>query len=190
VRGLFWLLAAAVLDRMQLNEEQTLAVQHPQGEPSVLIAGAGSGKTRVITERVKWLLEQGVLPRRIVVITFTNRAANELKERLELGKVSIDKEPRASTIHSLALSGIRKNPKAFGLADKITPLDEWDQSQLMKKVIERWGAKRNQEVEIKPMTILEKIGFHRARGVGFRNEYTNTVHQKALIEHASTRKLS
>lgn len=190
MRGLFWLLAAAVLDRMQLNEEQTLAVQHPQGEPSVLIAGAGSGKTRVITERVKWLLEQGVLPRRIVVITFTNRAANELKERLELGKVSIDKEPRASTIHSLALSGIRKNPKAFGLADKITPLDEWDQSQLMKKVIERWGAKRNQEVEIKPMTILEKIGFHRARGVGFRNEYTNTVHQKALIEHAGYHALS
>src|SRR5271154_7268430 len=119
---------------MKLNEEQTLAVQHPQGTPAVLIAGAGSGKTRVLTERVRWLMEQGVLPRRICAITFTNKAAGELKDRLGIRiGTPPDREPRVSTIHSLALSGIRKNPQAFGLAAKVTPLDEYDQQQLMRK---------------------------------------------------------
>jgi DNA helicase-2/ATP-dependent DNA helicase PcrA len=173
---------------MKLNEEQTLAVEHPTGKPAVLIAGAGSGKTRVLTERVRWLMDQGVQPRRICAITFTNKAAGELKERLGMGNVSADKEPRVSTIHSLALNGIRKNPQAFGLSDRVTPLDEWDQSQLMKKVIERYLAKQGKEVnedtKINHYSVLEKIGFHRARGVGFRDEYTDAVHEKALSEHA------
>jgi DNA helicase-2/ATP-dependent DNA helicase PcrA len=173
---------------MKLNEEQTLAVEHPTGKPAVLIAGAGSGKTRVLTERVRWLMEQGVQPRRICAITFTNKAAGELKERLGMGNVSADKEPRVSTIHSLALNGIRKNPQAFGLSDRVTPLDEWDQSQLMKKVIERYFAKQGREMnednKINHYSVLEKVGFHRARGVGFRDEYTDAVHEKALSEHA------
>src|SRR5271154_568648 len=123
---------------MKLNEEQTLAVEHPAGAPACLIAGAGSGKTRVLTERVGWLMEQGVQPRRICAITFTNKAAGDWKARLGRANVPPDKEPRGSTIPSLALGGIRKNPPAFGLADKVTPLDEWDQSQMMKKIIERY----------------------------------------------------
>jgi len=171
-----------------LNEEQTLAVQHPEGSPAVLIAGAGSGKTRVLTERVRWLMEHGVTPRRICCITFTNKAAGELKERLGIGlDTPMDQEPRVSTIHSLALSGIRKNPKAFGLQEHVTPLDEYDQSQLMKKVIERYDAKHGRsEGRGNGFTysVLEKIGFHRARGVGFRDEYTEAVHRRAMEEHA------
>ena len=173
---------------MQLNEEQTAAVQHPVGKPAVLIAGAGSGKTRVLTERVRWLMEQGVQPRRICAITFTNKAAGELKDRLGLGlDTPMDKEPRVSTIHSLALSGIRKNPKAFGLQQHVTPLDEYDQSQLMKKVIERYDEKHgHSEPRGNGYTysVLEKIGFHRARGVGFRDDYTDAVHEKALEQHS------
>ena len=171
-----------------LNEEQKSAVEHPQGHPAVLIAGAGSGKTRVLTERVRWLMEQGVQPRRICAITFTNKAAGELKERLGIGiNTPMDKEPRVSTIHSLALNGIRKNPKAFGLNDKVTPLDEYDQAQLMKKVIERYDVKHGRTMERDRgfvYSVLEKIGFHRARGVGFRDDYTDAVHQRALEEHA------
>lgn len=175
---------------MKLNEEQTAAVEHPAGQPAVLIAGAGSGKTRVLTERVRWLMEQGVPPRRIVCITFTNKAAGELKERLGLDG-SFDKEPRVSTIHSLALGGIRKNPIAFGLADKVTPLDDYDQSQMMKKIIERYNVKRGREGESnKPYGVLEKIGFHRARGVGFRDEYTDAVHERALEQHAGYHAMS
>src|SRR5271168_2351038 len=172
---------------MKLNEEQTLAVEHPAGAPACLIAGAGSGKTRVLTERVRWLMAQGVQPRRICAITFTNKAAGELKDRLGMGNVPPDKEPRVSTIHSLALGGIRKNPPAFGLADKVTPLDEWDQSQMMKKIIERYLAKHNrdnEEAKINHYSVLEKIGFHRARGIGFRDEYTDAVHDKAMNEHS------
>src|SRR5271163_3526583 len=173
---------------MKLNEEQTLAVQHPQGTPAVLIAGAGSGKTRVLTERVRWLMEQGVLPRRICAITFTNKAAGELKDRLGIRiGTPPDREPRVSTIHSLALSGIRKNPQAFGLADKVTPLDEYDQQQLMRKVIERWDSKNNVNSERERgflYALLDKISFHRARGIGFRYEYTDTVHERAMEEHA------
>src|SRR5271157_615370 len=173
---------------MKLNEEQTAAVEHPVGAPAVLIAGAGSGKTRVLTERVRWLMEQGVVPRRICAITFTNKAAGELKERLGIGiDTPMDKEPRVSTIHSLALSGIRKNPKAFGLGEKVTPLDEYDQAQLMKKIVERSDANRDFPVEREKgfvYVLLEKIGFHRARGVGFRNEYTRAVHDRAMEQHA------
>jgi len=133
-------------------------------------------------------MEQGVAPRRICAITFTNKAAGELKDRLGLGiDTPMEKEPRVSTIHSLALSGIRKNPKAFGLQDHVTPLDEYDQSQLMKKVIERYDEKHG---HTEPRgngytySVLEKIGFHRARGVGFRDDYTDAVHDKALNEHS------
>jgi DNA helicase-2/ATP-dependent DNA helicase PcrA len=100
--------------------------------------------------------------------------------------------PRVSTIHSLALGGIRKNPQAFGLADKVTPLDDWDQSQLMRKVIERYDAKRGGQERERGFvySVLEKIGFHRARGVGFRDEYTHAVHEKAMEEHAGYHALS
>ena len=178
---------------MKLNEEQTLAVEHPAGGPACLIAGAGSGKTRVLTERVRWLMANGVQPRRICVITFTNKAAGELKERLGLGdNIVFDKEPRVSTIHSLALGGIRKNPQAFGLADKVTPLDDYDQSQLMRKVIERYDLKRGGQERERGFvySVLEKIGFHRARGVGFRDEYTDSVHDRAMEEHAGYHALS
>lgn len=178
---------------MKLNEEQTRAVEHPAGKPAVLIAGAGSGKTRVLTERVRWLMnDQGVPPRRICCITFTNKAAGELKERLGLAdNCPPEKEPRVSTIHSLALGGIRKNPTAFGLADKVTPLDDYDQMVMMKKIIERYDAKRGrEEPSVKPKLILKKIAFHRARGVGFREDYTDAVHEKALVEHSGYHAMS
>src|SRR5208283_4054231 len=125
-----------------------------------------------------------VPPRRICAITFTNKAADELKNRLGIGlDTPPEKEPRVSTIHSLALSGIRKSPTSFGLDHKVTPLDEWDQSQLMRKIIERYFAKKGREIDIKPYPVLDKIGFHRARGVGFRSEYTSAIHERALEEH-------
>ena len=121
---------------MQLNDEQMKAVTHPLGIPACLIAGAGSGKTRVMTERVGWLIKQGISPRRICAITFTNRAAKEILDRLNLDPTSHD-IPHVSTIHSLALSAIRKSPTGFGLKDKVTPLDDYDQVQMVKKIIER-----------------------------------------------------
>lgn len=165
---------------MKLNEEQTLAVEHPLDHPACLIAGAGSGKTRVLTERVRWLINKGIHPKRICAITFTNKAADELVTRLGIThETPLDKKPRVSTIHSLALGAIRKNPQAFGFAHKITPLDDYDQSQLMKRIIERMQLK-----DINHYSVLEKIQFHRARNVGFRVNYTDEVHELACQQHS------
>ena len=101
---------------VKLNEEQLAAVTHEPGSPAAVIAGAGSGKTRVLTERVIWLItERDVIPRTIIALTFTNKAAAELKGRVyeALGKDPEDKDfkgPRVGTIHSFALSAIRKDP--------------------------------------------------------------------------------
>lgn len=170
---------------MQLNEEQMAAVEHPIGVPACLIAGAGSGKTRVLTERVKWLIDQGIPPRRIVAITFTNKAAGELLERLDLDEASFD-IPKVSTIHSLALSAIRKSPTGFGLQEKVTPLDDYDQSQMIRRILDR--TVNVKEKGISPGSFVysfkDKVGFHRSRGLGFSEEYTDEIHEKALIEHA------
>lgn len=169
------------MSKVPLNEEQLLAVHHPVGEPAVLIAGAGSGKTKVLTERVRWLMDdQGVKPRRIVAITFTNKAAGELIHRLGITQnTPLEQLPRVSTIHSLALGGIRRDPRAFGLQDKVTPLDDYDQKQMMQKIIDR----KKLPVEVNVWKVLEKISYHRARGIGFCAEYTDAVHGQALKAH-------
>ena len=159
---------------MQLNEEQTLAVQHPLNEPACLIAGAGSGKTATMTARVKWLIDHDVKPRRMAVITFTNRAAGELISRIGVTDPHSPDSPRVSTIHSLALSAIRKNPLGFGLQPSVSPLDDYDQTQMVKKIIER-----EKITDTNPYAVLEKIAFHRARGVGFVVDYTEEIAEEA-----------
>lgn len=166
---------------MDLNAEQLLAVHHPLNEAACLIAGAGSGKTRVLTERIEYLMKEfRVPPKRILAVTFTNKSANELLERLGLDDDTIpyDQCPRVSTIHSLALSAIRKNPRGFGLKERVSPLDDYDQGQMMKKLCERY------KVETNPYFILEQISYHRARGVGFAVDYTPEIHAEALTTHA------
>src|SRR5208282_4939264 len=159
---------------MQLNEEQTLAVEHPLDEPACLIAGAGSGKTATMTARVKWLIDHDVKPRRMAVITFTNRAAGELISRIGVTDPHSPDSPRVSTIHSLALSAIRKNPLGFGLQPSVSPLDDYDQTQMVKKIIER-----EKITDTNPYAVLEKIAFHRARGVGFVVDYTEEIAEEA-----------
>jgi len=163
---------------VELNEEQTLAVQHPPGNPACLIAGAGSGKTRVLTERVRWLMAQGVSPRRICALTFTNKAAEELVNRLGISQhTPRDLTPRVTTIHALALSAIRVNPLGFGLQARVSPLDDYDQSQMMKKIVERTKSSED------PYRTLEMIGFHRARGCGFAKDYDEKIHELAQKMH-------
>lgn len=163
---------------MQLNEEQLLAVEHSIGSPAVLVAGAGSGKTRVLTERVRWLMKQGIAPRRICVLTFTNKAAGELVNRLGLGpEVPRDQVPRVSTIHSLALSAIRRNPQGFGLLSRVSPLDEGDAGSMIKKIIDRLELDENQ------WAMLEVISYHRARGLCFSSDYTDEIHKISEKAH-------
>jgi superfamily I DNA/RNA helicase len=169
---------------MTLNEEQLNAVAHPIGKPACLIAGAGSGKTATITERVRWLMEHQVPPRRICCITFTTKAASEIERRVcSVPEDDIDAEhPHISTIHSLALNAIRRDPEGFGFEGKVTPMDDYDQSQMVKKLIERMPPERGMEKNA--YHFLEKLEYHRARGVGFADDYTEGVHEEALEHHA------
>jgi DNA helicase II / ATP-dependent DNA helicase PcrA len=127
-------------------------------------------------------MEHEIPPQKIVAITFTNKAAGEMVRRLGLDSTTEMTIPRVSTIHSLALGAIRKNPKGFGLKEKVTPLDDYDQKQMVKKII----ARHNFEEDTTSLMfqLLDKISFHRARGVGFRKEYTDDVHEEAMKVHA------
>jgi DNA helicase II / ATP-dependent DNA helicase PcrA len=170
---------------MQLNEEQQAAVEHPIGSPAVLIAGAGSGKTATLTARINWLISQGVEPRRILAITFTNKASEEMVHRLAIDpQTPRELCPKVSTIHSLALAAIRRNPKGFGLQEKVSLLDDYDQSQMMKRIVERHSSTVN------PWGLLEHIDFHRARGVGFTPDYTKEVHEAAKKAYSGAHALT
>jgi DNA helicase-2/ATP-dependent DNA helicase PcrA len=173
------------MDISGLNDEQRLAVLHEIGSPSAIIAGAGSGKTKTLTTRIGYLIEdKQVAPRRVCALTFTNKAANEIRERL--GVEDGYHGPKIGTIHSLALSAIRKASKGFGLNDKVTPLDDYDQREMIKRLID--AAKLDEIVN--PWLLLEKMGYHRARGVGFVVDYTADVAARAAIAHAGYHRMT
>ena len=144
-----------------------------------------SHNTTVLTQRLAWLMDVKQLnPKKLLALTFTNKAARELVERLSIRDEH--ERPRVTTIHSLALSAIRRNPVGFGLSEKITPIDDYNQKQIIKKVIEE----QNLVDEVKEWDLLEKIGYHRARGIGFRVDYTQEVHEKALVAYGGQRAVS
>lgn len=170
----------------KLDPDQLQAATHPLGHPAVLVAGAGSGKTSTLTARAKWCIEQGIPERRVCVITFTNKAANELRTRLGFAP---DAGPRISTIHSLSLQAIRKNPGGFGLRPQITPMDTHDQVTMMQQLIKN-HAKDKAFDEIKAFPVLEKLQYHRARGLGFAQEYTPEVHERCKDIHSGAHQLT
>src|SRR5436190_10916146 len=100
-----------------LTPAQCEAVTHFEG-PLLIIAGAGSGKTRVITRRVAWLLEQGVKPWQILAITFTNKAAGEMRQRVEA--LVPGNRVWVSTFHSLGARLLRQYATRLGLDPKFT----------------------------------------------------------------------
>ena len=133
--------------------------------------------TRLMTARVKWVIAQGLPERSVVAVTFTNKAADELRSRLGYGedpKVG----PRVSTIHSLSLSAIRKNPRGFGLFDRVTPLDSYEQRDLLKKLADGHKYKG-----FNVWDFVEHLEYHRARGVGFVEDYTSEVHRQAKLAY-------
>ncbi len=117
-----------------LNPEQREAVSYGYG-PLLILAGAGSGKTRVITHRMAWLVAHGVHPAQILAITFTNKAATEMKERLGglLGPVAA--RMWVGTFHSMMLRILRRHAEALGFGSNFTILDTDDQQNLLKRIM-------------------------------------------------------
>ena len=119
-----------------LNDKQKEAVLHIDG-PCLVIAGAGSGKTRVLTTRIANLIENGIPSYNILAITFTNKAAKEMKERLE--KLVPDNNAFVGTFHSLGVRMIRENAPLLGLDRTFSIVDSDDVVSIIKKIMKDKG---------------------------------------------------
>ncbi len=138
-----------------LNPAQHEAVTTTKG-PLLVLAGAGSGKTRVITVRAAYLIHKGVSPDSIIAVTFTNRAAREMRGRIiTLLKRKKKKAPVVSTFHSLCLQILRKEMKHVGLRKNFTIYDTSEQKAMLKNLL---IDIRLYEKQFKPEVILERIG--------------------------------
>ncbi len=165
----------------ELNSQQREAVETTEG-PVLILAGAGSGKTRVITFRIAYLIEKmGVMPEAILAMTFTNKAASEMAERVEklVGGLSIAK-PVISTFHSFCVRVLRRDIEALrilpgqpaagedarrtaggtpalpGLTKNFVIYDESDQQQVVKGVMRRLGL---DDKQLTPRTVLSRISW-------------------------------
>ena len=118
-----------------LNPEQQAAVKQIE-RPLLVLAGAGSGKTRVITEKIAYLVKQGLPARHIAALTFTNKAAREMQSRVsKLLHGTHSRGLRVSTFHSLGLDILRKEHKALGYKASITLFDEYDKITVLKSLL-------------------------------------------------------
>jgi DNA helicase-2/ATP-dependent DNA helicase PcrA len=144
-----------------LNTAQKKAVEHVEG-PLLIVAGPGSGKTRVIVHRVAYLVQVcGVAPRRICVVTFTNKAARELRERLARllgGRVA--EQVTAGTFHALCSRILRQDGDAIGLDKGFTIYDRDDQLGVLKKAFQRAGIEPK---KFSPSAVLSAISGAKAQ---------------------------
>ena len=141
-----------------LNDAQSEAVRKIDG-PVLILAGAGSGKTRALTHRIAHLISQGVQPWQILAVTFTNKAANEMKERitnlLKLSDPNSKQLPVMGTFHSVCVRILRRDIEHIGRNRDFVIYDTDDQEKLMKMVLKEMGIDVK---EMKPKTALAHVG--------------------------------
>lgn len=145
------------LDLSLLNEKQLEAVKTTEG-PSIILAGAGSGKTRVLTYKTAHLIDKGIPPENILLTTFTNKAAAEMKERIH--KLLSDKpftishQPTISTFHSLCVKILRIDGKHIGIPGTFVIYDEQDQTDAIKEAMKKLSLSPK---DFKPSSVLATI---------------------------------
>ena len=140
----------------ELNEAQREAVEHYKG-PSLVVAGAGSGKTRVLTYRVAYLLEQGVPPYRILALTFTNKAAKSMKERIaKLVSNDPARQLWMGTFHSLFARILRREAEVLGYPTDFTIYDTIDSRNLVRQIIK--DLKLDDKI-YKPAEVFSRISY-------------------------------
>ena len=138
----------------QLNDAQREAVMYNEG-PSQVIAGAGSGKTRVLTYKIAYLLQLGMKPWNILALTFTNKAAREMKERIgKLVGMETAKRLNMGTFHSVFSHILRVEAELLGYHSNFTIYDETDSRSLLKSIIKELGY---DEKQYKPSTVHNRI---------------------------------
>ena len=124
-----------IVESEVLNDVQRAAVEHTEG-PVLIFAGAGSGKTRVLTHRIAYLLnEKKVFPDRILSVTFTNKAAGEMKSRLEKMVGAVAKDLWVGTFHSICVRMLRRDGKKIGIASNFAIMDDTDQRAIVRDIL-------------------------------------------------------
>ena len=164
-----------------LNEQQKAAVLHVDG-PLMVLAGAGSGKTRVITHRIVHIIHQGVAPHNILAVTFTNKAAKEMRERVgdlvrkypPSDRAVIDSLPLVTTFHSLGVLLLREFHDVMGLRRHFTIYDRADSIRAIKQALEK---AQYDPKEFEPRRVLSMIS--RAKG----DAITQSAYQEAASSY-------
>lgn len=161
-----------------LNDEQKKAVMHLNG-PCLVLAGAGSGKTRVLTTRIAYLIDNGISSYNILAITFTNKAAKEMKERVETlvpGNYAF-----LGTFHSLGVRILRENSKECGLESNFTILDSDDVLSLIKRIMKN---KAIDPKELAPSYVRNRISFIKNENLSSReiDNLFNTISEKRVLD--------
>lgn len=164
----------------ELNQSQREAVLCCD-RPSLVIAGAGSGKTRVITYKIAYLIEQGYEPWSIMALTFTNKAAREMKERI--GKLVSEEQARylwAGTFHSIFGKILRYEADYIGFTSDFTIYDTSDSKSLIRTIIKDMHL---DEKKYKPSTVLAHISNAKNSLVlptAYRNSSRLLEHDRAM----------
>lgn len=170
-----------------LNPPQSKAVLHSEG-PLLIVAGAGAGKTKTLTHRILRLIDSGVDPRRILAITFTNKAAQEMRDRVGILLASeYAAWPFIGTFHSLGVHILRENHALLGIPRYFTILDKNDSLSLMKESVK---AKSLDPKQFDPKRIRDAISRQKGEGVtaeAFRertgNEYFPRIVSDVWLEY-------
>jgi DNA helicase-2/ATP-dependent DNA helicase PcrA len=136
-----------------LNDAQREAAETLRG-PLLVLAGAGSGKTRVLTHRIAWLLENGVRPWEVLAVTFTNKAAAEMKHRVGQLVGPQARDLTVSTFHSFCVRVLRQSIEPLGWSRRFTIYDTDDQRRLLKRIMQE---RRIDHQKWKPAAILRRI---------------------------------
>ena len=134
-----------------LNKEQREAVQYTEG-PLLILAGAGSGKTQTMTHRIAYLIEEGVRPYNILAVTFTNKAAREMRDRVEK-LVGVCPGMWIMTFHAMSLRMLREHPDKVGYTKSFVVYDTVDQKTVLKNIYKA----RNLETKDYPYPVIQSI---------------------------------
>src|SRR6266478_4004182 len=180
-----------MLNLNTLNPQQRVAVETTKG-PVLILAGAGTGKTRVITFRIAHMIEQGISPGNVLGVTFTNKAAREMRERVtKLIPRSRGQSPKSETqdsrttictFHSLCVRILRQHIEKLGYKRNFVIYDESDQLGAIKKILARISAKSEKTDPAAILSLLSRFKNGGERAAVFAEESI-----RALAEHIRSR---
>jgi len=170
---------------MDLNPAQLDAVTTPSG-PLLVLAGAGTGKTRVVTYRIAGLIRRGTLPGRILAVTFTNKAAAEMQDRVAalIGRRKKDK-PEISTFHSLCVRILRRNIRRLGYPSTFAIYDRLDQQSVARAALREI---RVPNASLRPGDLINMIGRWKISSIGPRRAAAAAESDKQHLAAAAYRR--